>query len=48
MDLKSLHQILSAVASGDKSVDEAVSNLVNHSYEDIEYAHIDHHRSLRK
>ena len=48
MDLKSLHQILSAVASGKKSVDEAVSRLVNLSYEDIEYAHIDHHRSLRK
>jgi NCAIR mutase (PurE)-related protein len=48
MDLKSLHQILTAVASGKKSVDEAVSRLVNLSYEDIEYAHIDHHRSLRK
>jgi NCAIR mutase (PurE)-related protein len=48
MDLKALHQILSAVSSGNKSVDEAVSNLVNLSYEDIEYAHIDHHRSLRK
>ena len=48
MDLKSLRQILSAVASGNKSVDEAVSKLVNLSYEDIEYAHIDHHRSLRK
>ena len=48
MDIKSLHHILSAVASGKKSVDEAVSRLVNLSYEDIEYAHIDHHRSLRK
>jgi NCAIR mutase (PurE)-related protein len=48
MDSKSLHQILSAVAAGNKSVEEAVSNLVNLSYEDIEYAHIDHHRSLRK
>ena len=48
MDVKSLHHILSAVASGKKSVDEAVANLENLSYEDIEYAHIDHHRSLRK
>ena len=43
-----MRQILSSVASGNKSVDEAVSNLVNLSYEDIGYAHIDHHRSLRK
>ncbi len=48
MDVKSLHHILAAVASGKKSVDEAVANLENLSCEDIEYAHIDHHRSLRK
>jgi len=48
MDVKSLHHILAAVASGKKSIDEAVANLENLSCEDIEYAHIDHHRSLRK
>jgi NCAIR mutase (PurE)-related protein len=48
MDSKSLHQLLSDVASGKKSVDQAASILRYIAYEDIEYAHIDHHRSLRK
>ncbi len=48
MDSKSLQQLLSAVATGRKSVEEAVSKLLHISCEDIEYAHIDHHRSLRK
>lgn len=48
MDSKSLYQLLSAVASGKKSAEEAVAKLMNIACEDIEYAHIDHHRSLRK
>ena len=42
-----LHDILSAVRSGEMTVDEAVSRLRNLPYEDLGYAKIDHHRSLR-
>jgi len=48
MDIQSLHDILKAVAKGETSIEEAASALTNISCEDIEYAHIDHHRSLRK
>jgi hypothetical protein len=42
-----LHNILSAVRSGEMTVDEAVRRLRNLPYEDLGYAKIDHHRSLR-
>jgi len=48
MNIESLNQLLRAVASGKTSVSDAVGSLKNFSFEDIEYAHIDHHRSLRK
>lgn len=48
MDIESLNQLLRAVASGKTSVSDAAGSLKNLSFEDIEYAHIDHHRSLRK
>ena len=48
MDIQSLKDILNAVATGDTPVEEAVDTLSNITCEDIEYAHIDHHRSLRK
>ena len=48
MDTQSLHEIINAVAKGETSVDEAVNTLTHITCEDIEYAHIDHHRSLRK
>ncbi len=48
MDIQSLHDILKAVAKGETSIEEAANTLTNISCEDIEYAHIDHHRSLRK
>ena len=41
-------QLLRAVADGKASVDDAAQKLRNLAYEDIEFAHIDHHRSLRK
>jgi len=43
-----LHQLLVSVAAGQISVDDAAGRLMNLSCEDIDYAHIDHHRSLRK
>ncbi|MDD2318171.1 MAG: nickel pincer cofactor biosynthesis protein LarB [Desulfobacterales bacterium] len=48
MNLKSLHEILRSVAEGGRSVDDAADALKHLAFEDIHYAHIDHHRSLRK
>jgi NCAIR mutase (PurE)-related protein len=48
MNLDMLHQLLQSVAAGRLAVERAAEKLVNLSCEDIDYAHIDHHRSLRK
>jgi len=42
-----LEKILNLVKSGEMPVDEAVARLRNLPYEDIGFAKIDHHRSLR-
>ncbi|MDI6827664.1 MAG: nickel pincer cofactor biosynthesis protein LarB, partial [Armatimonadota bacterium] len=47
MDINNLRRILSAVRSGEISVDEAASKLRNLPYEDLGYCKIDHHRSIR-
>jgi hypothetical protein len=48
MDAQSLEKILTAVAAGRTSVPEALDRLKHFSLEDIGYAHVDHHRGLRK
>ncbi len=48
MDMQLLKQILNSVAANETSVENAAESLAHISFEDIEYAHIDHHRSLRK
>ncbi len=48
MDKESLLKILANVAAGKTPVEEAAKTLKHLSFEDIDYAHIDHHRSLRK
>jgi NCAIR mutase (PurE)-related protein len=48
MDQQTLENILQAVASGHLGVDLARQQLADLAMEDIDYAHIDHHRSLRK
>jgi pyridinium-3,5-biscarboxylic acid mononucleotide synthase len=48
MDPQRLKSILQSVSSGDASVDQALKSLKHLTIEDIGYAHIDHHRSLRK
>jgi len=48
MDKESLLQLLSNIAAGKTSVEDAAGILQHLSFEDIDYAHIDHHRSLRK
>ncbi len=48
MDMESLNKLLRDVARGDISVEDAARSLKHLAFEDIDYAHIDHHRSLRK
>lgn len=48
MNQKRLADILDRVAKGLISPDDAQTSLKAMAFEDIDYAHIDHHRSLRK
>lgn len=48
MDHDTLHNLLQMVASGKTSTEDAARTLTHLAMEDIEYAHIDHHRPLRK
>jgi NCAIR mutase (PurE)-related protein len=48
MDQERLNQLLHAVANGKTSIEEASDLIKKLPYEDIDFAHIDHHRSLRK
>lgn len=48
MDANTLRQLLESVASGRRTVDEAVSKLKRLPFEDLAYARVDHHRPLRK
>jgi NCAIR mutase (PurE)-related protein len=48
MDKDQLLQLLKAVANGKTGAADAAERLEHMAYEDITYAHIDHHRSLRK
>ena len=48
MDMLSLKRLLDHVATGKFSVEDAAQKLKHLSFEDLDYAHIDHHRSLRK
>ncbi|MDD9304315.1 MAG: nickel pincer cofactor biosynthesis protein LarB [Desulfobacter sp.] len=48
MDNQTLTNILDRVASGELSVDAAQNRFKHLFFEDIGFAHIDHHRSLRK
>ena len=48
MDNDVLIQLLDSVAQGRLSVNDAADKLRHIAYEDIDFAHVDHHRSLRK
>ncbi len=48
MNTDIIKNLLNAVARGETSVEAAADALKHYSIEDIGYAHIDHHRSLRK
>ena len=48
MNQEFLKQLMDSVANGRSSVQKAQKDLAHPAMEDIDYAHIDHHRSLRK
>jgi NCAIR mutase (PurE)-related protein len=48
MNQETLTKLLSRVAQGSLSVADASAQFKNLSFEDIDFANIDHHRSLRK
>jgi len=48
MDKNLLLKLLESVAEGRVSADDGAEKLQHMAFEDITYAHIDHHRSLRK
>ena len=48
MDNDRLNQLLKSVAKGTTSIATAAEQIKQLPYEDIDFAHIDHHRSLRK
>lgn len=48
MNIESLRELLEAVSNRDEPVEAAVEKLKNIASEDIDFAHIDHHRCLRK
>ena len=48
MDIELLNELLRNVAAGKISVQDAARKLKHLPFEDLDYAHIDHHRSLRK
>ncbi len=48
MNQQTLKQILESLANGRSTIEQTQEKLVHLAMEDIDYAHIDHHRSLRK
>jgi len=48
MNPRKLEDLLKKVKSGKTSIDEAIAQLRSLPFEDLGYARIDHHRSLRK
>ena len=48
MDPKSLRSLLHQVASGQMSVEQAMTQLKTQPFEDLGYAKVDHHRALRQ
>lgn len=48
MNQQRLQQILDNVAKGTLSTADAKASLKSMAFEDIDYAHVDHHRSMRK
>src|SRR4030042_3713979 len=48
MNIRRIESLLSSVKSGKTSIDEAMLQLKSLPFEDLGFARVDHHRSLRK
>jgi NCAIR mutase (PurE)-related protein len=48
MNIRKLEDLLRNVKTGKTSIDEAINQLKSLPFEDLGYARVDHHRSLRK
>jgi len=48
MDPAAVRALLDAVARGERAVDEALADLRDLPFRDLGFAHVDHHRHLRK
>src|SRR4030067_2909556 len=48
MDIRKLEDLLRSVKAGKPPIDKAIAQLKSLPFEDLGYARIDHHRSLRK
>ena len=48
MDAQKLRELLQLVQNGEVSIDDALTRLQSFPYEDLGYAHLDHHRALRQ
>jgi hypothetical protein len=48
MNIRKLQELLKKVKSGKTTLDEAMAELKSLPFEDLGYARVDHHRSLRK
>ena len=48
MEQLEIRQLLQAVASGERSVDDALLQLKEAPFEDLGFAKLDHHRALRQ
>ncbi len=47
MEQSTLRALLESVATGEKNIDQALEQLKTLPYEDLGFANLDHHRSLR-
>src|SRR3954469_2151311 len=47
MDPDKIRALLEGVRAGDRSVDQALTELADLPYRDLGFAHVDHHRHLR-
>jgi len=48
MNIRKLEQLLKKVKAGETSIDEAMAQLKSLPFEDLGFARVDHHRTLRK
>jgi NCAIR mutase (PurE)-related protein len=48
MQAEQLRELLEQVKAGDASVEEAIEKLRHLPFEDLGFAHVDHHRQIRR